>query len=219
MTKKYTSAIILAAGRSSRMGFPKAYLPYAEGSTFVDKIIGTYKDFGCDRIVVVMPGNVLPPHPYDKQPGIAFVQNHYPERGRSYSLQLGMEALDINGYVFLQNIDNPFIHVALLRQLYASRKIHAIVKPVCRGKGGHPVLMGEAVAAVIRQQLQNNLNLRHLFAAFDQVKIPAGAEVLVNINTMAEYRQCFATHVTANGAFPPLYDPGHYSAIQETLFS
>ncbi len=52
-TKKY-SAIILSAGKSSRMGVPKFSLMFDDKSTFLEKIINAYADFGCEEIIVVL---------------------------------------------------------------------------------------------------------------------------------------------------------------------
>jgi CTP:molybdopterin cytidylyltransferase MocA len=47
------TAVVLAAGRSSRMGRPKATLPL-HGETFLTHIIRTFRDAGVDDVVVVL---------------------------------------------------------------------------------------------------------------------------------------------------------------------
>src|SRR5439155_7910882 len=47
-------AIVLAAGRSARMGRPKALLPLENGETFVSRIVRTFRDAEVDDIVVVV---------------------------------------------------------------------------------------------------------------------------------------------------------------------
>ena len=47
------SALILSGGNSERMHFPKPYLKFGT-STFIEKIIDTYKSFGTNKIVVVL---------------------------------------------------------------------------------------------------------------------------------------------------------------------
>ena len=47
-------AIVLAAGKSSRMGRPKAALPLAGGDTFITRIVRTLLDGGVDDVVVVV---------------------------------------------------------------------------------------------------------------------------------------------------------------------
>ncbi|MCK5839504.1 MAG: NTP transferase domain-containing protein, partial [Bacteroidales bacterium] len=51
---KCNSAVILAAGRSTRMGRPKFALRFAKNLTFLEKIITGYSSFGCRQIIVVL---------------------------------------------------------------------------------------------------------------------------------------------------------------------
>src|SRR5437762_13805127 len=47
-------AIVLAAGRSSRMGRAKALLPLGDGETFLSHIVRTLHDADVDDVVVVL---------------------------------------------------------------------------------------------------------------------------------------------------------------------
>ena len=47
-------AIVLAAGRSSRMGRAKAALPAGGGHTFLTRIVQTFLDAGVDDVIVVV---------------------------------------------------------------------------------------------------------------------------------------------------------------------
>src|SRR5919202_3697275 len=47
-------AIVLAAGRSSRMGRAKASLPLGEGDTFLTRIVRTFLDAKVDDVIVVV---------------------------------------------------------------------------------------------------------------------------------------------------------------------
>ena len=51
---KSHSIIILAAGKSSRMGENKFALKYDNNLSFIEKIIETYRDFKCEEIVIVL---------------------------------------------------------------------------------------------------------------------------------------------------------------------
>src|SRR5579864_3103665 len=46
-------AIVLAAGKSTRMGRPKALLPLGTGETFVTRLVATLGAAGVDDVVVV----------------------------------------------------------------------------------------------------------------------------------------------------------------------
>src|SRR5438874_3731790 len=47
-------AIVLAAGRSSRMGRAKATLPLGDGDTFLTRIVRTFLEAGVDDVVIVI---------------------------------------------------------------------------------------------------------------------------------------------------------------------
>ena len=80
--KKNTSAIILAAGKSERMGYPKFMLRCADGQTFLQKLVSGFLLFGCRQVVVV-----LNEHEYQKvllqipefPSEVLLVENSHPE--------------------------------------------------------------------------------------------------------------------------------------------
>ena len=47
-------AIVLAAGKSTRMGRSKASLPLEDGETFLSRIVRTFSDAAVDDVVVVL---------------------------------------------------------------------------------------------------------------------------------------------------------------------
>ncbi len=47
-------ALVLAAGRSSRMGRAKALLPLGDGETFLTRIVKTFIEAGVEDVVVVV---------------------------------------------------------------------------------------------------------------------------------------------------------------------
>jgi molybdenum cofactor cytidylyltransferase len=47
-------AIVLAAGKSTRMGRPKANLPLEDGETFLSRIVRTFSEAAVDDLVVVL---------------------------------------------------------------------------------------------------------------------------------------------------------------------
>ena len=47
-------AVVLAAGKSTRMGRPKALLPLTDTDTFISRIVRTFLEAGVDDVVVVL---------------------------------------------------------------------------------------------------------------------------------------------------------------------
>ena len=115
--------IILAAGKSGRMGRPKFLLEHVSGETFLHRLITVYQRAGINEMVVVVNSidfenqleyfSTLPER-------VKIIQNPTPEKGRLLSIQLGAGALSGNIPCFIHNIDNPFVEITLLEQLRRS---------------------------------------------------------------------------------------------------
>lgn len=52
--KKDVSVIILAAGKSSRMGQPKMLLKLKNALSFMENLLIEYTGFGCKKVIVVL---------------------------------------------------------------------------------------------------------------------------------------------------------------------
>jgi CTP:molybdopterin cytidylyltransferase MocA len=142
--------VVLAAGRSTRTGFPKA-LAELDGETFVARTLGTLREGGCDSLVLV----VAPPHDTAIE-GIAradrVARNPAPERGMLSSLQVGIEAALADHpelrFVVFALVDHPRVRAETVRVLlaHAERTDTSALRPVFEGRGGHPVVLSRAVA-------------------------------------------------------------------------
>jgi len=134
--------IILAAGDSSRMGYPKALLPLG-GELFLTRILRLLGEAGLPRPVVVL-GNAAPliqPCIGDWPADIRI--NPDPRRGQLSSIQLGMERAgpECDG-AMIWPVDQPAVSADLVRgllELYVSSDAR-IVLPACNGRRGHPAL-------------------------------------------------------------------------------
>jgi molybdenum cofactor cytidylyltransferase len=139
------AGLILAAGRSSRMGSPKALLTLG-GETFLDRLIDAFHD--CDPIVVVLG------HERDavlagiRRAELArFVVNADYDRGQLSSLQCGLQALppEVDAVVFTP-VDHPNIDAATIGLVTAALDGSALVAvPRYQGRHGHPVAFGSAL--------------------------------------------------------------------------
>jgi CTP:molybdopterin cytidylyltransferase MocA len=135
-----TAAIILAAGESSRMGRPKALLPF-RGGTFLSvlaKTLGAH----CSTVIAVFGANaeaLVSAAPA----GVVPVVNHGYKLGMLTSLQAGLRALapESRGRVLFTLVDHPAIGVATVDALIRSHAPIAI--PRSSGKRGHPSRSGK----------------------------------------------------------------------------
>jgi molybdenum cofactor cytidylyltransferase len=151
------SAIVLSAGKSERMGRPKALLEF-EGTTFLQRILNAIEESDIEGAVVVVVGH----HRREIEHAVnlpAVVFNPDYEQGMSTSVQAGVRALpaDSTG-VALFLVDHPLVDAALINQLIPWLRQGTIVVPVHNGRRGHPVLFaadlfGEILALTPNQGL------------------------------------------------------------------
>lgn len=138
----HITPVILAAGDSTRMGYPKALLPLQSG-TFLTRILETSEKAGLVRPVVVL-GRAAPEIRDRIDMGTArTVINPDPDRGQLSSLQMALRVLSPECVgAMIWPVDQPLVSVKLIQDLsklfLASDAL--IVNPVFNGKRGHPVI-------------------------------------------------------------------------------
>ncbi len=195
VNEKEFSAIILAAGKSERMGFPKLSLRYDEKENFIEHIISEYLSFGCKDIAVVVNEigfEYLNKYEIQFPDIVKVVINEHPEWHRFYSLKIGAKSLSETHSVFIHNVDNPFVNNDVLKALFNNINTADYISPEFEGKGGHPFLLSEKVIKEIAQVEEDRKHLKEFLNQFLKIKVPVEDEkVLVNINTTEEYRKNF----------------------------
>jgi len=99
------AGIVLAGGRSSRMGTPKAWLDW-HGSTLLRRTCGVVaRGVGGPVVVVRAAGQELPPLP----DGVRLVEDAREGQGPLQGLLAGLEAVD-GELAFAASTDMPFLH-------------------------------------------------------------------------------------------------------------
>ena len=183
--------IILAAGKSGRMGKPKFLLEHVSGETFLHRLITVYQRAGIHEMVVVVNSIDFENHSdyFSTLPErVKIIQNPTPEQGRLLSIQLGTGGLSGNTPCFIHNIDNPFVENNLLEQLHHSLGEAGYVKPVFAGKGGHPILISDSIVAVLRNETNEFQDFKQLLDSFYGKRLEVEfEEVVLNVNTREDY--------------------------------
>src|SRR5919201_6251699 len=111
------AGIVLAGGRSSRMGTPKAALEW-HGSTLLRRVTGLVAR-GVDGPVVVVraPGQSLPALPAD----VEVVEDAREGRGPLQGLAAGLAAVaDRAAAAYVSSTDVPLLHPRFIRRVLAA---------------------------------------------------------------------------------------------------
>lgn len=149
-------AIVLAAGKSTRMGRPKAMLPLEGGDTFLTRIVRTFLDAEIDDVVVVVGADANAIVNAFAASGLAarFVENPEFEQGQLSSLLVGLRVVDRPGLAatLVTLVDVPFVAPSTVRAVVDRyRRTHApVVRPVSGARHGHPVLIDRSLFDSIR---------------------------------------------------------------------
>jgi len=177
--------IILAAGNSSRMGQPKPFVKLNNRLTLLENLVVELKNCNIKQIVAVLnnQGNqILETHYSYLKQAIEIVINPYPEKGRLFSLKTGITKTGITP-LFVQNVDNPFIHKELIDGMSNLLTKSAFVVPEYQHKGGHPVLISaEIVDDMLNKSLHTD-NLRTFLSHYKKITYACTfQEILLNLN-------------------------------------
>lgn len=186
-----SSAIILAAGLSKRMGRSKAFLKTPGGITFLEHIVDGFCSARIDDIVVVVNAGVMDSilKSYSQLlQCCSFVINSNPELGRFSSIKIGLRNLYHFNSVFLHNIDTPFVSPMLLSTLQNQLVEVDCCIPVFEGKGGHPVLLSGKVIQSILAESFSDCNFRDYLQQFTINRVSTHeSQICLNINTEQRY--------------------------------
>lgn len=193
---KEFSAIILAAGKSTRMGFPKLSLKFNEHTIFIEHIANEYIKFGCKEIVLIVNNlgfDYLKKNKICFQNQVKIVINENPDWHRFYSLKLGAKSLSVIQKVFIHNVDNPFVNHEVLKELIRTGNKLDYISPEYKGKGGHPILLSENIILKLRSIEENQMHLKVFLNQFSKKKVSVDdKDILVNMNTLEEYKNYFS---------------------------
>jgi len=187
------AGIILCGGQSSRMGRPKAWLPFAS-EIMLPRVVRLLSEIVSPVVVVAAPDQDVPPLP----PAVAIVRDEERGRGPLQGLAAGLAALKGKAdAAYLSSCDVPFLRPAFVHRLIDLLGDHHICVPRV-GDYHHPLaaVYRVEVEGAVRQLLSEN-RLRPVFLfetaptriveAAELADVDPTFQSLRNLNTPEDY--------------------------------
>ncbi|MGE0726296.1 MAG: NTP transferase domain-containing protein, partial [Alphaproteobacteria bacterium] len=193
------SAIVLAAGFSTRMGMPKAMLPW-EGAPLVRYQVEQLREAGVEDVVVVLGHRADEVHRLLHDTPCRVMLNARVFAGRAASLRLGARATNRDAETILViSVDQPRTAGFLRALLAGHQPANVITRPAHDGRHGHPIVLSGRLREELLNVDEATEGLRAIIRAHDvQIsEVKLGPEALLDLNTPDDY-------ASASGSSLPL---------------
>jgi molybdopterin-guanine dinucleotide biosynthesis protein A len=197
------TAIVLAGGRSSRMGTPKALLPF-DNEPLIVHIVATLQQVFAEVVVVAAPDQDLP------SMSVKLVRDEVPWQGPVGGIYYGLTAAGRDA-CFVTSCDSAFLNIDLVLYLVSQLPEHDVVVPHWQGRfQPMQAVYRRSVSSLLAAQLvRGELRPVHLFdkvrtRRVDEDEIrrfdPEGSSFF-NMNTPEDYAEALKrwSHVSRRG--------------------
>jgi len=190
----FISAILLAAGESTRMGRQKALLPW-HSTTLIQYQIGALLEAGISQVVVVLGYRAEALRSLvEAVPGVNTVLNLRYRTGKSSSVRAGLRHIDPRAEgILVLAVDQPRSPEVVRRVVATHCELGSLITyPSYRGKGGHPVIFSKGLLPELMRIRESRQGLREVVERHrSQVaRIEMGdAEVLLDLNKQEDYQR------------------------------
>ncbi len=188
------SAVILAAGESSRMeNSPKANLLY-RNKTFLENLVVVFQDAGIDPIIVVLGAHVDEVKKNHVNLPVEFIVNTNYQEGQLSSIKESLKLISAESELMIVHlVDHPLIQSnTIMSILFKRTETNAsVIIPTYENRRGHPVLFGKEVFSEL-QNASIHVGAREVvWNHKDDLKEVATNDrgILININSPEEYRK------------------------------
>jgi molybdenum cofactor cytidylyltransferase len=196
-TPSHVAAIILAAGRSTRMGENNKLLADVAGQPMLHWAIDSAQQANVKDIIVVSGHQADEVGQVAKDHQVTLVHNQEFTSGIASSIKAGLQALDDNvDALFIMLGDMPFVASEQLNAMinsFNNSDEQAIVLPYFRQQRGNPVLWSKRYITEL-MQLSGDIGARHLLKKYAEhiVEIEFSDDaVIIDIDTpqvLANYK-------------------------------
>ena len=187
------SAIILAAGTSSRMGEPKQLLPF-KGLSLIRTVTRNVLASSVDEVLVVSGCKAAEVNAQVLDLPVKMVYNPDYKLGQGTTLAAGAGQINPASEFFLVFMgDQPLIDAAIIDSLieeYRQRDCLAL-RPVYNGQPGHPVILDGSLLEAVKS-LSEDEGARQILAGLGNrvIELPVPyPEVVLDVDTPEAYQK------------------------------
>lgn len=184
--------ILLAAGLSTRMGTQKLLMPFGKSTVF-ETTLQNLISSGLGRVFAVLSQEVFE-YISNKNYPLDYTINHFPKRGQSSSLLLGLESIANNQDFCVMLADMPLIkseNIIKLHEAFTSMPPDkTALLPYRQKVFGHPVFCRHIWRERLKMASQD-MGGKKIFSFFDDeiFKIEADDEHFMDIDTKSDYEK------------------------------
>ena len=186
------SLLLLAGGKSARMGTNKAELLY-EGKTFLEHMLDKAKALGIRKFYI---------SGYDpRREDVCTVWDLYPNRGPLSGLHAGMAAID-TPYCLVLPVDAPKLPLEILEGLLQCHRNRTSEKVLIWEHGirqepliaVYPTAMADSIAELIRDHAAPVFRAIDIWG-FEGFRMEMEQEQIINVNTPELYRKLLGDNI------------------------
>lgn len=188
------SAIILAAGKSSRMKTPKPLLNL-DKEALINFQIKSLKNSHIEEIIVVLGSNAEEIKKVILSNEVKVVENIDFELGKTTSIKKGLSEINDKNDILLIAVDQPR-NKLLIEQISSFHINHPgekkIVMPFSNGKSGHPIIFSNIFFNELTQINEETEGIREVIKNNQESMIKYKTKdesALVDLNTPEQYEK------------------------------
>ncbi|URM31374.1 nucleotidyltransferase family protein [Cytobacillus firmus] len=186
------TAILLAAGKSCRMGTLKGLLPWNETTLFEHQLNTLSKSVFTD-LVVVLGCEAEKFLPLGKNHSAKMIINEHFQDGKCSSIIAGVKAADmLSETILITSVDQP-LHSVIVDNLAVNltKSGCMIAVPSHQGKRGHPILFSARLRHELLSIKEEKMGLRHIIQQHEKflLEVPVENEQIhLNLNHQEDYK-------------------------------
>ena len=192
------SAVLTAAGESTRMGRPKPLLPW-RGTTLIEYQVDSLFQAGISQIVVVLGHESAAVARFVDERSTRRVVNESYRNGRTGSIKTGLAAVDTDAdAVLFLGVDQPRTPDLIRQIVEAHTQRNALItSPRYQGRGGHPLVFSISLREELASTSEENQGVREVFRRHhdevNEVEID-DPMVRLDLNTPDDYEKARAIY-------------------------